>query len=120
MSRSKSIIAAVINKNFSEADKLLNQSLMNRINSSLDERKKEAAQSIFGESFEENEEDTLEEARMENLDFIMEVEEEGFDPNNEYHVDTLQHMIDTGLVWKLQGFWGRLASRAIDQGIVEG
>lgn len=57
---------------------------------------------------------------MNTLDFIMEVESDGFDPDSSEHVKALQGMIDSGLAWKLQGFWGRLASAAIKEGICHG
>jgi len=54
---------------------------------------------------------------MDSLDFIMMVEQEGFDEDNSDHVSALQSMIDTGMVWKLQGSWGRLAKSAIEADI---
>jgi len=54
---------------------------------------------------------------MGSLDFIMDVEENGFNPDNNEHVSALQDMIDSGLVWQLQGSWGRLARAAIEVGI---
>lgn len=43
------------------------------------------------------------------LNFIMDVEGNGFNPDNPDHVRNLEAMIASGMVWKLQGFWGRLA-----------
>lgn len=47
---------------------------------------------------------------MSSLDFIMDVEENGFDLDNEDHVAGIEEMIQSGLCWQLQGFWGRLAN----------
>jgi len=54
---------------------------------------------------------------MDSLDFIMQVEQEGFDGDNSDHVSGLQDIIDTGMVWNLQGSWGRLAHAAIKAGV---
>lgn len=32
-------------------------------------------------------------------------------------LEAWQHLIDTGLVWSLQGFYGRTAVRLIEQGL---
>lgn len=32
-------------------------------------------------------------------------------------IEAWQHLIDTGLVWKLQGFYGRMAHDLIEQGV---
>lgn len=37
--------------------------------------------------------------------------------NEEQVVDAWQHLIDTGLAWTLQGFFGRTAAHLIEQGI---
>lgn len=34
-------------------------------------------------------------------------------------IEAWQHLIDTGLCWKLQGFFGRTAKHLIDQGICQ-
>lgn len=34
-------------------------------------------------------------------------------------ISAWQHLIDTGLAWQLQGFFGRTAQRLIDDGICE-
>lgn len=33
------------------------------------------------------------------------------------YADALQHLIDTGLCWQLQGYYGRECARAIDAGV---
>lgn len=55
---------------------------------------------------------------MNMIDFIMMVEGGEFDHENEEHVQALQDMIDSGMAWKLQGFWGRFANQMIQLGVV--
>ena len=45
---------------------------------------------------------------------------EGFiEPDDEEQViEAWQHLVDTGLAWKLQGSFGRTAQALIDQGII--
>lgn len=33
-------------------------------------------------------------------------------------VELIQHMVDSGVVWSMQGSYGRLAADLIDQGLV--
>ena len=44
---------------------------------------------------------------------------EGFIPSDseDQVIEAWQHLIDTGLAWKLQGWFGRTASRLIGEGI---
>jgi len=46
---------------------------------------------------------------------------EGFDGSENLteakHIEAWQHLIDTGLAWKLQGWFGRRAKNLIDAGI---
>lgn len=58
------------------------------------------------------------EQQMDTIDFIMLVEEGRFDPANASHVKSLQSLIDSGLVWQLQGAWQRFAKTMIEIGIV--
>jgi hypothetical protein len=47
---------------------------------------------------------------------------EGFiecDSEDQY-IQAWQHLIDTGLAWQLQGFFGRTARQLIDQGVCNG
>lgn len=51
-------------------------------------------------------------------DFTATMIAEGVEPVDEYedYVAAWQHLIDTGLVWKLQGFFGRTAQAMIESG----
>ena len=46
---------------------------------------------------------------------------EGFEePKNEdQFVEAWQHLVDTGLAWQLQGWFGRTAAQLIESGIVK-
>lgn len=35
-------------------------------------------------------------------------------------IDAWQHLVDTGLAWKLQGWFGRTATDLIERGIING
>jgi hypothetical protein len=35
-------------------------------------------------------------------------------------IDAWQHLVDTGIVWRLQGWFGRNAMRLIDNGVIQG
>ena len=41
------------------------------------------------------------------------------DLSDEETVVFFQEMLDTGLVWKLQGHYGRTASRLLDEGLIK-
>lgn len=40
--------------------------------------------------------------------------------SEEQVVEAWQHLVDTGLAWQLQGWFGRTATRLIEDGIIEG
>jgi len=46
---------------------------------------------------------------------------EGFieSDSEEQVIEAWQHLVDTGTVWKLQGWFGRTASALIDNGIIQ-
>tara|TARA_R100000664_G_C2751328_1_gene138607 strand:+ start:225 stop:416 length:192 start_codon:yes stop_codon:yes gene_type:complete len=39
--------------------------------------------------------------------------------NEQQEIDAWQHLVDTGIVWRLQGWFGRNAARLIDNGIIQ-
>lgn len=52
---------------------------------------------------------------MDDLDAIMTIESDE-DATEEDVIAAFQHLIDTGTVWSLQGFYGRTAARLIADG----
>ena len=46
------------------------------------------------------------------------IEFEGGNLDEEKIITLFQHLVDTGLAWSLQGFYGRMASAMIDQGLI--
>jgi hypothetical protein len=40
--------------------------------------------------------------------------------SEDQYIQAWQHLIDTGLCWQLQGFFGRTAKQLIDQGVCNG
>ena len=55
--------------------------------------------------------------KMDNVDAIM-IAEGNLDVSEEEQIEAWQHLVDTGLAWKLQGFFGRTAQRLIDEGVI--
>jgi hypothetical protein len=45
---------------------------------------------------------------------------EGEDATEEERIEAFQYLIDTGLVWKLQGWYGRTAMDLINRGLCQG
>jgi len=39
--------------------------------------------------------------------------------DNDRQIEAWQHLVDTGLAWSLQGWFGRTAMDLIEQGIIE-
>ena len=37
--------------------------------------------------------------------------------NEDEHIQAWQHLIDTGLAWQLQGWFGRQAAQLIEEGV---
>lgn len=52
-----------------------------------------------------------------DLDAILYIEQEE-NPDKETFIAAWQRLVDTGLIWKLQGFYGRSASLMIEAGIL--
>ena len=46
---------------------------------------------------------------------------EGFEEaeNEDQVIEAWQHLVDTGLAWQLQGWFGRTAMNLIEQGIIQ-
>jgi len=55
--------------------------------------------------------------KLTNFEATMIAEGEQEPESNEQYVQAWQHLIDTGLAWQLQGFFGRVASAMIQQGV---
>lgn len=54
---------------------------------------------------------------MNTFDAIMRIECPDEDTTYEDQIEAVQSLIDSGLVWQLQGAYGRLAQRMIDAGV---
>ena len=52
---------------------------------------------------------------MDNLDAIMIIEGEA--ESQEQYFEAFQALINSGVVWQLQGFYGRTAAALIDEGM---
>tara|TARA_Y100000034_G_scaffold124723_1_gene173298 strand:- start:266 stop:517 length:252 start_codon:yes stop_codon:yes gene_type:complete len=55
--------------------------------------------------------------KLTNLEATMIAEGEQEPESDEQYIQAWQHLIDTGLAWSLQGFFGRTASTMIQQGL---
>ncbi len=55
---------------------------------------------------------------MNNYDAVM-IAEGVIEVDEDKQIEGWQHLIDTGLVWSLQGRFGRTAMDLIEQGIIE-
>ncbi len=55
---------------------------------------------------------------MNNYDAVM-IAEGVIEVDEDKQIEAWQHLIDTGLVWSLQGRFGRTAMDLIEQGIIE-
>lgn len=53
--------------------------------------------------------------KMSDLDAVITIE--GGDASDKEIIAAFQHLIDTGVVWSLQGFYGRTAKSLIERGI---
>lgn len=54
---------------------------------------------------------------MNTLDFIMSYE--GGELSDDEVIEGFQHLIDTGIVWQLQGHYGRTAAALLDAGLCQ-
>ena len=55
--------------------------------------------------------------KLTNLEATMIAEGEQEPESDEQYIQAWQHLIDTGLAWTMQGFFGRTASAMIQQGL---
>ena len=56
---------------------------------------------------------------MDNYDAVM-LAEGVMEPRDEEHlIEAWQHLVDTGMAWRLQGWFGRTAMKLIEVGLVE-
>ena len=55
--------------------------------------------------------------KLTNFEATMIAEGEQEPESNEQYIQAWQHLIDTGLAWSLQGFFGRTASAMVQQGL---
>ena len=55
--------------------------------------------------------------KLTNLEATMIAEGVQEPDSDEQYIQAWQHLIDTGLAWSLQGFFGRTASAMIQQGV---
>ena len=55
---------------------------------------------------------------MNDYDAVM-IAEGVIEADNDRQIEAWQHLVDTGLAWSLQGWFGRTAMDLIEQGIIE-
>lgn len=58
----------------------------------------------------------MSEVSVDTTGWIMRYEDGELD--EEDTIDLFQHLLDTGLVWQLQGSYGRMAKQMIDAGLI--
>lgn len=56
---------------------------------------------------------------MDNYRAVMVAEGAVEAKDEQEYIEAWQHLVDTGMVWRLQGFFGRTATQLIEQGILE-
>lgn len=56
-------------------------------------------------------------AKYDHIGAIIEFENGSL--NGQETLGLFQHLVNTGLAWQLQGFYGRMAQGLIDQGLIE-
>ena len=54
---------------------------------------------------------------MNNYDAVM-IAEGAIEVDEDKQIEAWQHLVDTGLVWSLQGWFGRTATNLIEQGVI--
>ena len=55
---------------------------------------------------------------MNNYDAVM-IAEGVIEVDEDKQIEAWQHLVDTGLAWNLQGWFGRTAMDLIEQGVIE-
>ena len=50
-------------------------------------------------------------------DYIIDFEQGNLD--TPHTIELFQYLVDTGMAWTLQGFYGRIATQMIDAGLVQ-
>lgn len=56
---------------------------------------------------------------MDNYRAVMVAEGAVEATDEEEYIAAWQHLVDTGMAWRLQGFFGRTAAELIEQGVLE-